>query len=95
MLCLLIILAGMKIMVVQDIKEVNSMSMYVQKGDLIIAVNGKCISLIPPEKSMKDWIEVFKSASTPKLCTLFRIHPSYSFSYNPLNVIPCYRSLIM
>ena len=78
----------MKIMVVASVKEGTETSKQIKKDDIFVAVNGMCVSAIPPEKTVEDWIEMFKKTSSPRLCSLFRAHPSYASTYNPLDVTP-------
>ena len=73
-------------MVVIDKVETVSTTKYIEKDDILIAVNGKCFGSIGIDISLESWKNLFTSISYPKILTFFRLDKNGDLLLNPQRV---------
>ena len=70
------------IITVSHISVYNELTSHIHAGDILVAVNGMCMGVLPPTCRVKQWQSTFMASSYPRMITLFRYDPSYRILFN-------------
>lgn len=68
-------LEGITVITVSHISVYNELTSHIYVGDILVAINGKCIGVLPPTCSIQQWQSAFMEFNCPRLVSFFHYDP--------------------
>ena len=82
-------LEDIKVVMVQGMNDQTALTSHISVGDVLVAVNGKCLASLPPTCSIQRWQNIYMTSEYPRIITFFHFDDNGSFSLAIDKVVVC------
>lgn len=69
-----------KVVIVQGINDQTALTSHISIGDILVAVNGKCLGAFPPTCSIQRWQNIYMTSAYPRIITFFHFDENGTLS---------------
>lgn len=71
---------NIKVVIVQGMNDQTTLTSHISIGDVLVAVNGKCLGALPQTCSIQRWQNIYMTSEYPRIITFFHFDENGSFT---------------